>query len=438
MIYLFFAYFTVLSAQQPENNPFNPDLAWKPKTDIQESFDADFMVMMATMFPKSYLAGHKIGSGYKSAVDRQDFVKRLYLLLLLNPPKFRLEKAELNQAKYDHQTQSVSYLMRGRRWMIDFTGIPAEDVFNFLTGSANISFNRTFASHGAHINKNGYIIEDKLTGVKTYQTFTHGILKRHKGVNIPLGGYGNFAINKSYLIGADGRPVDPAGKILKSKIQHGHVYTYVQTFGRKPVPDKATPDIRSVLLIGIEPAAPGYKSMFKVEHNAASGFKDSTLDPSLTNSKKWRHSKISIQPADYNGMLTSMDINAVLQWEHACKRFLSLPLDVQHRFMEKWLRLPAQQLSDQRNEIMKDIFDESRQDIQKPTLLPKKQQQPTQQNTSHGQKPMIPSKQNQWVQPSPPEIQKPIMPNKQQQLHQPRIPRDALPLRGKISQPPAA
>lgn len=179
--------------------------------------------------------------------------------------------------------------------------------------------------------------------------------------------------------------------------------------------------------------------MFKVEHNAASGFKDSTLDPSLTNSKKWRHSGITIQPADYNGMLTSMDINVVLRWEHACKRFLSLPLDVQHRFMEKWLRLPAKQLVDQHNEIMKDIFDASRQDNPNPTLLAKKKQQSThQQNTPDDQKPMIPSKQNQWVQPSPPEIKKPIMPNKQQQLIRPRIPRDALPLRKKTTQAPVA
>ncbi len=360
MIRLFLALFLIAQAHAQ----FDPQLAWQPKKDITQSYRADLMVMMATMFPQSKLAQAQAGPGYQSAVDRQNFTKRLYLLLLLNPPKFRQEKQPLDQARYDSTTQSVSYLMRGRRWKVDVTGMPAEDVLKFMTAGKPISFFRTFASHGAHIDKQGYIIEDKLTGLKTYQTFTHGLRKRHIGINIPLGGYGDPAINNSYLIGADGTPIDPNGRPLKSKIQHGHVYMYVQTFGKYPVPNKPNQDIRSVLLIGIEPAAPGYKSMFKVEHNVASGFKDSTLDPSLTNSLKWRHSGISFQPADYNGMLTSLDINAVLQWENACKKFLSLPTDVQENFMAKWLNAPAQKLADNHDEIMKDIFDAARQQPQ--------------------------------------------------------------------------
>lgn len=393
MIKLLLAFFAFAFAQGPVQNPFDPALAWQPKTDIKQSLDADLMVMMATIFPKSELAVRQAGPGYQSAVDRQNFAKRLYLLLLLNPPKFRQEKAELKEARYDTDTQSVSYLMRGRRWMIDFTGMPAEDVVKFLTGNTNISFNRTFASHGAHIDKNGYIIEDKLTGLKTYRTFTYGILKRHKGVNIPLGGYGNFAINNSYRIGADGTPIDQNGNPIKSKIQHGHVYIYAQTYGKKPIPDQNKINLRSVLLIGIEQAAPGYKSMFKVAHDVTSGFKDSTLDPSLTHSVKWRHSGIAFQPADYNGMLTSMDIHAILQWENACKKFLSLTIDVQQRFMEKWLRQPAQSLVDKHDEIMKDIFDASRQGGDKPTLTQQQQVQV---------QPQLPMKPPQWVRPKLP------------------------------------
>lgn len=365
MIKLLLTFFAFALAQGPVQNPFDSALAWQPKTNLQQSFDADFMVMMATMFPQSDLALRKAGPGYQSAVDRQNFVKRLYLLLLLNPPKFRQEKAELKEARYDNATQSVSYLMRGRRWMVDFTGIPAEDVVKFLSGGTSIVQKRTAASHGARITKDGQIIEVKLSGLKSIHAVVYGLLGRHLGVNIPLGGYGNYAINNSYRIGPDGTPIDQNG----SKTQHGHVYLYAQTYGKKP-------DLRSVLLIGIEPAGPGYKSMFNVVHNAASARKDSTLDPSLTNSKKWRHSGIAFQPADYNGMLTSMDIHAILQWENACKKFLSLPINVQQRFMAKWLRQPAKSLVDRHEEVMKDIFDASRQDDEKPALFSQQQVQP--------------------------------------------------------------
>ena len=361
MIKLLLTFFALAFAQGPAQNSFDPVLAWRPKTDIKQSLDADFMVMMATMFPKSELAVRQAGPGYQSAVDRQNFAKRLYLLLLLNPPKFRQEKAERKEARYDTDTQSVSYLMRGRRWMIDFTGMPAEEIVKFLSGGAPIIQKRTAASHGANITKHGQIVEVKLSGVKSIHAVVYGLLGRHLGVNLPLGGYGNFAVNNSYLIGADGTPIDQNGSPIKSNIQHGHVYIYAQTY-------KTKPDTRSVLLIGIEPSGPGKKSMFNVAHNVASASKDSTLDPSLTNSKKWRHSGIPFQPADYNGMLTSMDINAILQWENACKKFLSLPIDVQQRFMEKWLRMPAQSLMDKHDEIMKDIFDASRQVVEKPKM----------------------------------------------------------------------
>ncbi len=345
---------TTAFAAQPRN-PFDPDLAWKQKTDIKESLDADFMVMIATMFPHSDLAQIKNAS----AIDRQNFVKRLYLLLLLNPPKFRPEKAELDQAQYDSQTQSVSYLMRGRRWMIDISGMLSEEFVKFLSGGKNIVNKRSAASHGASMTKNGQIVEVKLSGLKSGHALFYGLLGRHLGIDIPLGGYGNFSWNKSYRIGADGTPTDQNGKPIPSKIQHGHVYMYAQTF-------KKTDNPKSVLLIGIEQSAPGHKSMFNVVHDIASASKDSSLDPSLTNSNKWRYSGIAFQPADYNGMLSSVDIHAILQWENACKKFLTLSESIQQQFMEKWLRVPAQELVKRHKEIMKDIFDTSFQNIASP------------------------------------------------------------------------
>lgn len=364
----------IILASQPSNaqqnipikSKFDPALAWQPKSDLKQSFEADFMVMMATMFPNSPASRNPESPGYLQAKQKEDFVKRMYLLLLLAPPVFIPSKQPVVAGSYDTATQSVSYLMRGRRWNIDITGVPAESVVTDLTGGAPITFFRTFASHGAHINKSGQIIEDKLSGLKTIQTFTHGLKKRHIGINIPLGGYGNPAINNAYLIGEDGTPLNGSSTPKNfQEVQHGHVYMYAQTFGENSVPSyiakylspqKSKTKLRSILLLGIEPAAPGQKSMFGVEHNIQSGFKDSTVDPSLTNSKKWKHSGIAFQPADYGGMVSYVDAYKIGIWKNACNAFLKLPQAQQQAFMAKWLRLPARNLVQGQKQMLAEIF----------------------------------------------------------------------------------
>ncbi|MBW8309084.1 MAG: hypothetical protein K0M45_05540 [Candidatus Paracaedibacteraceae bacterium] len=354
---------TVCQAQvQKSSLNFDPGVAWQPKTDPTQSFDADFMVMLATMFPGSEMSKNPQSPGWQQAKDKQDFVKRLYLLMLFNPPVFIAEKQPVNAGNYDVATQSVSYLMRGRRWNIDITGVTAEDIVKSLSGGTPIITYRTAATHGASIKKDGQIVEDKLSGIKSIKALTHGIQHRHLGIDIPLGGYGNPAINNQYLISENGGALN--NKALQ-KIQHGHVYLYAQTFGNGPTPpyvlrylnpQHSAKNIRSVLLVGIEQSAPGKKSMFGVGHSAASGFKDSTLDPSITNSKKWKHSGIRYQPADYGGMVTYVDAEKIHTWQQACKIFLSWPEAEQKAFMAKWLKLPARQLVHSRNQMMAEIF----------------------------------------------------------------------------------
>jgi len=314
------------------------------------------------MFPGSDTSKNPQSPGWQQAKDKQDFVKRLYLLMLFNPPVFIPDKQPVNAGNYDVATQSVSYLMRGRRWNIDITGVTAEDMVKSLTGGTPIITYRTAATHGASIKKDGQIVEDKLSGIKSIKAVTHGIQHRHLGIDIPLGGYGNPSLNNQYLINENGGALN--NKALQ-KIQHGHVYFYAQTFGNGPIPSyvlrylnpqQSAKNIRSVLLVGIEQSAPGKKSMFGVGHSAASGFKDSTLDPSITNSKKWKHSGIPYQPADYGGMVTYVDAEKIHTWQQACKIFLSWPEAQQKAFMTKWLKLPARQLIHSWPQMMAEIF----------------------------------------------------------------------------------
>ncbi|AIK95492.1 hypothetical protein [Candidatus Odyssella acanthamoebae] len=226
--------FTVCQAQvQKPSIAFDPVLAWHPKVDLKQSFEADLMVMLATMFPDSEASRNPQSPGWQQSKDKQDFVKRLYLLMLFNPPVFIPEKQPVNAGNYDVATQSVSYLMRGRRWNIDITGITAEDVVKSLSGGTPIITYRTAATHGASLKKDGQIVEDKLSGVKSIKALTHGLQHRHLGIDIPLGGYGNPAINNQYLINENGGALN--NKALQ-KIQHGHVYMYAQTFGNGPTP----------------------------------------------------------------------------------------------------------------------------------------------------------------------------------------------------------
>lgn len=347
---------------------FDPVLAWAPKKDLSESLEADYMVLLATLFPDNTIARNPGLPGYQQAIDRQNFMKRLCLLLLLAPPVFVPPRQPITAADYDQDTQSASYLMRGRRWSVDITGASAEAVVSALTGNAPIISYRTAATHGASIKKDGQIVEDKLSGLKSIKAITHGLRKRHLGVDIPLGGYGNPALDNQYIISATGGSLnDPA-----QKIQHGHVYMYAQTFGTAPIPAYIMPylspqptaqNLRSIILIGLETSAPGKKSMFGVGHTASSGFKDSTLDPSLTNSRKWRHSGIAFQPADYGGMVSYMDTYKLRLWHQACRFFLSWPVAKQKAFMAKWLKLPAAALVQQHNQIISEIFYREKQSV---------------------------------------------------------------------------
>jgi hypothetical protein len=376
---------TVCQAQiQKPSIAFDPVLAWQPKVDLKQSFEADLMVMLATMFPGSKASIDPQSPGWQHAKDKQDFVKRLYLLMLLNPPVFIPDKQPVNAGNYDVATQSVSYLMRGRRWNIDITGVAAEDIVKSLSGGTPIITYRTAATHGASIKKDGQIVEDKLSGVKSIKALTHGLQHRHLGIDIPLGGYGNPAINNQYLISENGGALN--NKALQ-KIQHGHVYMYAQTFGNGPTPayvlrylnpQQSPKNIRSILLVGIEQSAPGKKSMFGVEHSAASGFKDSTLDPSITNSKKWKHSGIPFQPADYGGMVTYVDTPKIHNWQQACKIFLSWPEAQQKAFMAKWLKVPARQLVHSHNQLMTEILKTPAQQQQQAVPLSKASNLPSQ------------------------------------------------------------
>ncbi|WP_010301272.1 hypothetical protein [Candidatus Odyssella thessalonicensis] len=347
---------------------FDPVLAWAPKKDLTESLDADYMVLLATLFPDNAIARNPGLPGYHQAIDRQDFMKRLCLLLLLAPPVFVPPRQPIAAADYDQDTQSASYLMRGRRWNVDITGASAEAVVAALTGNAPIISYRSAATHGASIKKDGQIVEDKLSGIKSIKAITHGLRKRHLGVDIPLGGYGNPALDNQYIISATGGSLnDPT-----QKIQHGHVYMYAQTFGTAPIPayimpylspQQAAQNLRSIILIGLETSAPGKKSMFGVGHTASSGFKDSTLDPSLTNSRKWRHSGIAFQPADYGGMVSYVDTYKLRLWHQACRFFLSWPVAKQKAFMAKWLKLPAAALVQQHEQIISEIFYREKQSV---------------------------------------------------------------------------
>ncbi|AIK95490.1 hypothetical protein ID47_00030 [Candidatus Paracaedibacter acanthamoebae] len=127
--------------------------------------------------------------------------------------------------------------------------------------------------------------------------------------------------------------------------------------------------------------------MFGVGHSAASGFKDSTLDPSITNSKKWKHSGIPYQPADYGGMVTYVDADKIHNWQQACKIFLSWPEAHQKAFMAKWLRLPARQLFHSRNQMMAEIFKNPAQQQQQAATAHKGPSLPSQTRSvqPHGQ-----------------------------------------------------
>lgn len=358
---------------QDEGDVVTQDI-WKQKSDQSQGFDDDFIAMIQTMFPTNAMRAEVCKNPQQKVsgqvVRRENFIKRMSLLLLMNPPLFRPSGTKTGWPIYDKDIPCSSYLMRGGRWNIDITGSKAGDVLKILTDyDSSILESRIAASHGAIMEKNGTLVEEKLSGLKAYKAILHGLWKRHFGLNIPLGGYGNPAYNGKYTINFDGTALSD------KKTQHGHVYMFLRTFGKSPVPGfirdllesrqdiqiNAT-DVRSIILLGIEPSAPGKKSMFAIKHSTASAFKNTKSDPSLTNSQKWQKLDIPLQPQSYGGIISYICQKDIEDWEKACQLLLSLSPHMQRQFFTAWLRLSADELQKRRDQMLQDLESYAQQD----------------------------------------------------------------------------
>ena len=405
---------------QTRNVDQNDLKLWEQKRSWEEETEADFNAAIRTMFANA-------DPHDQDLTARQTFLKKLFLLMIINPPKVAYQEPQKPSVKkatiqalpdrtyqYDRKIPLATYLMHGRRILVYI--LNGKDFAGQLLGKGELAKTydkRIAASHGTTY-KNGYVDEVKLGGlIGSAKNLAYGVMGQHKFVNIPLGGYMHWAkttvplpgkeakkTNMSqiveYQIGRDGsailskeqflhnvcgaqaknkkssqhtsynchqefEKIWPAVQAHLKKIQHGHVYVFTRDFGKQLVNDrvkekyfpnaqsqKAQKLETSSLLIGIEGSMPGRKNMFGHTHDAKSADKDSTLEPSILNGKKFeRLTDYSYDdgpdkiPLGYGGTVIFLDKKEIQKWQQQWNKINKIGFNQETYFEENLKKTAA-------------------------------------------------------------------------------------------------
>lgn len=346
-------------------------------TESEEEFMArqlneiDPAVMFQTMFadPKgsdksmSASARQKLEASAEMTLAKQKFMRRLHLTMALggvdmstrNNPD--LSKPEGLVTEYPWPLASV--LGHGQRQLFeiqekkglgeafyDYLGRgPSQDGRDVLDKSAW----RGFASHATKV---GERRADGTRRVEELKLPFHAQmgLRRHRGVNVPLGGIGNRNV-KGDIIGPGGHPIDPAtGEYLRKrqlvaiprKNQHGHIYMNKHVRGDT-----------MALMVGLEGSAPLTANMYGTAHTASSGAEDQTTKLSATGGQKASKLFGAKAPAEYGGKRTVVDEELLTSVKMLERLLDSLPREQQESFFKEILVLPPKEAKKKAIELVR-------------------------------------------------------------------------------------
>ncbi|MBM3632726.1 MAG: hypothetical protein FJX03_03335 [Alphaproteobacteria bacterium] len=278
-----------------------PEMEKKDSLSLTKQFTADIVVFFNTMFPSNereksiHTCKRAIPAQQKSQAcldkklmiedERQNFVKRLFLILADAPLQFTEQANNIPSLKTWPYPLAVA-LSHGQRILFDMEIGDGNTLYNLLlTGDFSkipqIDMTRLGASHGFSaemLNGKLEIKEKKLGGLKNLpKNMMLGITGKHRGVNIAIGGVGNpDKFNQE--IAPEGFRYDNSTKTVSPKVQHGHAYLQVSNFNKN----------RSALMVGIEGSMPctTCSNMYGNKHTAKSGFVSSENLPSLMGGQK--------------------------------------------------------------------------------------------------------------------------------------------------------
>lgn len=265
----------------------------KETQSLDTQFKADAIIFYNTLFSdaadstRNTCKTKKVFDKNKSLClepQRQDFLIRLFLTLADAPLQFTAAENDQNQLQSWPYPLATS-LAHGQRISFDIHGVGNPEVFYNLLLSGNrttkpqIDMTRLGATHGFSFQKNPRVLKEIKLGPKAIlKNAKIGLQGNHRGVNITLGGLGN-PDKDGLIIAPEGfRYSEKARGKISSKIQHGHVYLQVASFGK----------IDSALMLGIEGSMPcrNCTNMYGDAHSAGSGFKSSADLTSITGGQK--------------------------------------------------------------------------------------------------------------------------------------------------------
>ena len=262
--------------------------SWNNKAKpLDAQFKEEIKLFFNTLFPDAQKASQIQATSQEKILELKkiEFLKRLFIALPWT--KYApTENASPEELK-DWPFSLASLLGRGGRVLVVASDKNISPVFEFLMegeapltspsspSSPKIYFKRTLASHGISTRKSdGYVIETKLKGLKGMpKNLGAGIQGRHLGINIPMGGLGSPQVD-GMLVGMGGSSIHPTTGRTVEKRQHGHIYIH-----HKPT--------AGAFLVGIEPSAYGFHTMFGAKHTVQGGFGSSAEEISLTGASKW-------------------------------------------------------------------------------------------------------------------------------------------------------
>lgn len=333
--------------------------------------EIDPAVMFQTMFADPTGAGksmsdsarNKLAASREMTIAKQKLMRRLHLAMALggvdmstkdNPD---LSKSEDLVTEYPYPLASV--LGHGQRHLFeiqekeglgdafyDYLGRgPSKDGRSALDKSAW----RGFASHATKVGKKR---EDGTRRIEELKLPFHAQmgLRRHRGVNVPLGGIGNLNA-KGDIIGPGGHPIDPAtGGYRKSrqlgvvprKNQHGHIYM-----------NKHVEGDTMALMVGLEGSAPLTANMYGTAHTASSGAEDQTKKLSATGGQKASKLFGAGAPAEYGGKRTIVDPELLASLKALELLLDSLPREQQEKFFKEILVLPPKEAKKKAIELVR-------------------------------------------------------------------------------------
>lgn len=360
-----------------------PEMEKKDSLSLTKQFTADIVVFFNTMFPSNereksiHTCKRALAPQQKSQDcldkklmledERQNFVKRLFLILADAPLQFTETANNIPSLKTWPYPLAVA-LSHGQRILFDMEIGDGNTLYNLLlTGDFSkipqIDMTRLGASHGFNaeeLNGKLEIKEKKLGGLKNLpKNMLLGITGKHRGVNIAIGGVGNpDKFNQE--IAPEGFRYDNSTKTVSPKIQHGHAYLQVSNFSKN----------RSALMVGIEGSMPctTCSNMYGNKHTAKSGFVSSENLPSIMGGQKMLPLLKERQcafPAPIGGMwIKGIDKEYLDHINKLFQTVLQMPIEDQEKLFKELLVADA--------ESAKNILKSRFANLYQPKVLPRK------------------------------------------------------------------